>query len=208
MCICKLYDDLKPCLNDAVFNGYGICLQGSSYSNQAPGFKCGIAGPECAYITTVSTLVEIGTDASPWGLGGWLAIDGIITEYFTSQLTNADSEKFGIPLADACGQQVWEALAMLTAIDLCSNTWKQRRIVLKITGDNASPLTLVTKMRPPSPELAIIARELALRLVELSFPPDAQHKSGAGHVFADALSRVYSPTGAGVLLASCYGNRV
>ena len=53
-------------------------------------------------------VVEIGTDASPWGLGGWLAIDGVITEYFASQLTQADSEKFGIPLADACGQQVWE----------------------------------------------------------------------------------------------------
>ena len=54
-------------------------------------------------------------------------------------------------------------------------------------------------MRPPSPELAIIARELALRLVELSFPPDAQHTPGVGHIFADALSRVYSPTGARVL---------
>ena len=31
------------------------------------------------------THVEIGTDASPWGLGGWIAIDGKITEYFSSQ---------------------------------------------------------------------------------------------------------------------------
>ena len=54
-------------------------------------------------------------------------------------------------------------------------------------------------MRPPSKELAIIARELALRLVELSFPPDAQHTPGVGHIFADFLSRVYAPTGAGVL---------
>ena len=147
----------------------------------------------------VGTVVEIGTDASPWGLGGWLAIDGVITEYFASQLTQADSAKFGIPLADACGQQVWEALAMLTAIDLWSTTWNQRRIVLKITGDNVTALTLLTKMRPPSPELAIIARELALRLAELSFPPDAQHSHGVGHIFADKLSRVFSPTGKGML---------
>ena len=71
-------------------------------------------------------MVEIGTDASPWGLGGWLAIDGVITQYFASQLTQADSENFAIPLADACGQQVWEALPMLTAIDLWSANWKQR----------------------------------------------------------------------------------
>ena len=88
---------------------------------------------------------------------------------------------------------------MLTAIDLWSRTWKQRRIVLKITGDNVTALTLVTKMRPPSPVLAIIARELALRLVELSFPPDAQHTPGVGHIFADKLSRVFSPTGKGTL---------
>ena len=143
-------------------------------------------------------VVEIGTDASPWWLGGWLAINGVITQYFASKLTQADSEKICTPLADACGQQVWEALAMLTAIDLWSATWKQRRIVFKITGDNVTALTLVTKMRPPSPEFVIIARELALRLVELSFPPDAQHTPGVGHIFADKLSRVFAPTGKGV----------
>ena len=41
----------------------------------------------------VGTVGEIGTGASPWGLGGWLAIDGVITEYFASLLTQADSEK-------------------------------------------------------------------------------------------------------------------
>ena len=45
----------------------------------------------------------------------------------------------------------------------------------------------------PSPELAIIAKELALRRVELSVPPDAQHTPGVGHIFADKLSRVFPP---------------
>ena len=30
----------------------------------------------------VGTYVEIGTDASPWGMGGWLQVDGRIKEYF------------------------------------------------------------------------------------------------------------------------------
>jgi hypothetical protein len=52
-------------------------------------------------------------------------------------------------------------------------------------------------------------RELALRLVDLSFPPDAEQVSGAGHVFADALSRVYAPTGAGMMtLRAAYGKLV
>ena len=122
-------------------------------------------------------------------------MDGAITQYFASQLTQDESDKYVLPLADACGQQVWEALAMLTAIDLWSDTWKQQRIFPKLTGDNATARTLVTKMRPSSPELAILARELALRLVELSFPPDAQHTPGVGHIFADKLLRLFSPTG-------------
>ena len=116
------------------------------------------------------------------GAGGWLSIDGVITQYFASPLTQVDSDKYGLPLADACGQQVWEALAILVAIDLWSDTWKQQRIVLKVKSDNVTALTLLTKMRTSSSTLAIVARELALRLVNLSFPPDAEHTPGAGHV--------------------------
>ena len=148
------------------------------------------------------TVVEIGTDASPWGLGGWLSVDGAITACFASQLTAHDSEKFGIPLADAKGQQVWEALAILVAVVLWSQAWQQDRIILKVKADNVTALTLLVKMRPsPSTaharQLALISRELALHLVDLSFPPDAAHIPGVGHIFADALSRVFAPTGKG-----------
>ena len=59
---------------------------------------------------------------------------------------------------------------------------------------------MVIKMRPAQGSgMAIVARELALRLVDLSFPPDAEHVPGIAHILADKLSRVYSPTGTGVL---------
>ena len=60
-------------------------------------------------------------------------------------------------------------------------------------------LTLLIKMRPANATLAIVARELALRLIELSFPPDAVHTPGMSHVIADALSRVFAPGGGGVV---------
>ena len=41
--------------------------------------------------------------------------------------------------------------------------------------------------------MAIVARELALRLAKLSFPPDAIHTPGVLHKIADLLSRVYQP---------------
>ena len=66
-------------------------------------------------------------------------------------------------------------------------------------GDNVGALMLLIKMRPSNPKQAIIARELALRLVELSFPPDAVHTPGIAHVAADELSRILSSKGSGIV---------
>ena len=41
------------------------------------------------------TEVEIGTDASPWGMGGWFSINGTITHYFADKVTQADADKYG-----------------------------------------------------------------------------------------------------------------
>ena len=72
-------------------------------------------------------------------------------------------------------------------------------MILKVRGDTVGALTLLIKMRPASPTIAaaIAARELALGLVELSFPQDAVHTPGMEHVIADKLSRVHAPRGSG-----------
>ena len=59
-------------------------------------------------------------------------------------------------------------------------------------------------MRPPDPAHAIIARELALRMAAMSFPPDAIHTPGVSHVIADKLSRIYMPGAAGKADASVH----
>ena len=75
--------------------------------------------------------------------------------------------------------------------------WTDSRINLQVRSDNVTALTLLVKMRPGSPKIAIIAREIALRLVEFSFPPDAMHTPGIAHVLADELSRIHAPGGTG-----------
>ena len=100
-----------------------------------------------------------------------------------------------MPIGSAGGQQLWECLAILVAIDIWSKLWNQQRIILKVRSDNVGALTLLLKMRPANASIAIVARELALRLAELSFPPDAVHTPGVAHVLADRLSRVYAPGG-------------
>ena len=73
-------------------------------------------------------------------------------------------------------------------------------MILRVRGDNVGALTLLVKLRPPTknPAMGIIARELALNLAQLSFPPEATHTPGLSHVVADVLSRVYSPSGSGI----------
>ena len=62
-------------------------------------------------------------------------------------------------------------------------------------GDNVGALALLIMMRPANSKQAIIARELALRLIELSFPPDAVHTPGIAHIVADKLPRIFAPGG-------------
>jgi hypothetical protein len=148
--------------------------------------------------------VEIGTDASPWGMGGWLTIGGRLKNYFAIPITADDVRLYGVDIGTAEGQQVWECLAVLVAIDLWTSAWKQHRVILQIRADNVTALTALVKMRPKTRAHGIIVRELAMRLAELSFPPDALHTPGISHVVADALSRVFSPDGNGIVDASIH----
>ena len=83
-------------------------------------------------------MAEIGTDASPWGLGGWLAVDGRISHYCSCPLTDDDAAVFGIPSSTADGQQLWGCLAVLVAVDIWTNRWAQSRIVLRLEGTTSA----------------------------------------------------------------------
>ena len=75
--------------------------------------------------------MEIGTDASPWGIGGWLIADGKLTRFFTCPVSNDDRKMFDNPAGTSEGQQLWECLAVLVAVDAWSAMWNQRRVLLK-----------------------------------------------------------------------------
>ena len=66
-----------------------------------------------------------------------------------------------------------------------------KRIQLELKGDNIGSLALALRLRPKGPNMAIIAREVALSLVHMSFPPKATHTPGVANVLADLLSRVH-----------------
>ena len=65
---------------------------------------------------------------------------------------------------------------------------------LTVRSDNLSTLALVAKMQPHSPQLGVIARELALDVADAAYAPDVvQHLPGVANTCADALSRQHSP---------------
>ena len=93
---------------------------------------------------------------------------------------------------DCEGQQVFEALAILVAVRAWLPTC-QHRVQLTIRSDNVGALTLAVNMRPKTSRLAVIARELALAFMQISFLPAVVHTPGIAHIIADNLSRLHDP---------------
>ena len=141
--------------------------------------------------------ILIGTDASPYGLGGWISIDESILHHFYCPVSAEDQQVFQLKVGTSVGQQIWECLAMLVALRIWLPLWSRHRLNLTVKGDNIGALTLLLKMRPHSSRHAIIARELALILIECPFFPDVCHTPGVAHVVADELSRAFMPGRAG-----------
>ena len=62
--------------------------------------------------------IKIGTDASPCGMGGWLAENGIITNFFACPVTDDDAQIYSVPVGTPKEQQIWERLAVLIGVSL------------------------------------------------------------------------------------------
>ena len=136
---------------------------------------------------------EIGTDASPWGMGGWLSCDGEVVKYFACPVTEEDLTTFSLERGSCVGQQILKGLAILIALRIWNDGDDAKVLRLNVRGDNVGALMLLIKMRPTSVHQAIIARELAVITAKAAFPPTVSHTPGVAHKLADGLSRVEDP---------------
>ena len=141
--------------------------------------------------------MQLVTDASPWGIGGYLVANGNILVYYTSKLTEHDERVLQLQIGESSAQQVAEALSVLVALRLWCKLWQRPHIRLQIKSDNVGALTLLRKLTSyKSTSLGLIVRELALLFGRSSHQPRLlSHIPGLSNTIADCLSRLYQPNG-------------
>ena len=139
--------------------------------------------------------LTIVTDASPWGLGGWIAEDDIVVSYFSSAISSLDCEILGHVVGSHEGQQAFEGLAALVALRLWKHKWTSDRLLLEVKSDNLAVLSLVSSLKVSGHALGIVAREFALEMADGAFFPDVVSQlPGVANISADGLSRKWDPS--------------
>ena len=138
--------------------------------------------------------VQITWDASPFGMGVFWTINGRLLEYFAIEISDEDQQILQMESGSCNGQQIWERLSGLFAMQQWASHWKQTRVHLYLRGDNVSALVLFATLKTQSKSLALIAREFALDLGTACYKPEVvQRLPGIANVLADTLSRKYDP---------------
>ena len=139
--------------------------------------------------------VEINMDASPWGLGAYIAVNGVIIEFFKSAISEEEARILGMEIGSPSSQQAAEALVALVASRLWKSHWLDEGTTLRVKSDSVAALILVVKLKTSGSACGIIAREVALELSRCPWPPlTAVHIPGLANGICDNLSRVASPS--------------
>ena len=139
-------------------------------------------------------LIEL--DASPWGLGGVLYMNGMPVSWYAEPVSKLDMERFGIVIGSPKDQALLEMLAILVGVRLWFDASRQRAWTLGVRSDSQAALGALCKLRSRDARMNAVIRELALDLAEGLYEVGVvEHLPGRCNVVADALSRFYQPGG-------------
>ena len=135
--------------------------------------------------------VMIVVDASPWAIGAFLVIGGVIREYFHQLVTPEDAKILKCELGSHTAQQSLESFGVLVAMRVWTNAWFNKRVLLTVRSDSVSALTTLFKLRSRGEGSLITARELAADLSKANYLPTfIEHLPGHANTIADVLSRL------------------
>ena len=138
--------------------------------------------------------ITLELDASPWGLGGVLVINGSPVSWFASALSTDELHVLDVKLGDCAAQQTVEALAALVALRAWKQHWVNSRATVRVRSDSVSALVIAMKLKTRGRAPGIIAKELALDIAQAQYQPHiAEHVPGEHNIVPDVLSRKYMP---------------
>jgi hypothetical protein len=129
-------------------------------------------------------------DASPWGAGAVLLLQGRPVEYTWCAWTPRTAERLGHVIGSSAGQTSWEYLGVLLVLLLWGARFRAEG--LAILGDNMASLNALLTFRGRR-DLARVTRELAWRKIRHGWRYAVGHLPTERNTLADCLSRVAAP---------------
>ena len=133
---------------------------------------------------------RITCDASPWGFGAVLYVEGRAVSWIAEPLNSDDERRFRAVIGESSYISTWEALSMLVAL----RTWAAQNSPVELRTDSACAIASLTSLRSKSSSVLKVALELALDLAEDKFEVlEVLHIPGVTNTEADALSRLWAP---------------
>eukprot|EP00435_Cladocopium_sp_Y103_P055167 s446_g18.t1 len=178
------------------------CIWTKQIAHSVQWLRTFLAGEQAGIIRTYSLdafnsrgpEIVITWDASPYGMGGTLQVQGTYVEFFACQISKDDEYHLSTQSGTHEGQQTWEGLCGLVCLRLWRSYWQNAKVKLKLRNDNIGALVLFAQVKGKSPAHTLLAREFSLDLGRAQFRPSvAEHLPGAVNLICDALSRRFQP---------------
>ena len=138
--------------------------------------------------------VVIDVDASPWGFGGVIYVNGAPHEYFSDPISQEDVDRFGITVGSPKDQALLETIALLIAVRLWKVIILRQVWTVTVRTDSTAAMGAACRLRSPDPRMNTVIREMALDLAEGLYELDFfEHVAGVLNELPDVLSRWAQP---------------
>ena len=142
----------------------------------------------------IEYMVQIVTDACPWGLGGVLLVNQLPVTWFATEVNGVDERVLGIRKGDCAGQAALEALALLVGLREWAAHWKEEPTQILARSDSLAALGSLLKVSSSAANLNVIMQELALDISDGTYEVElVGHIPAALNGWADSLSRLWAP---------------